>query len=130
MDIRKRTIEQALEIQNPKKSESAKPSTQESKFRSPFPQDAIDRGWLREGRTTDQGPDYLAVLATALEIAAGLAHLHSHDVVHGDLSVRIPPEVVVVGCSGQWGPDGVGGNRSCCFCMSQKCGLPQPLRAV
>ena len=27
-----------------------------------------------------------AVLATALEIAQGLAYLHSHDVVHGDLS--------------------------------------------
>ncbi|GIL61223.1 hypothetical protein Vafri_15628 [Volvox africanus] len=49
-------------------------------------QDAIDRGWLREGRTTDHGPDYPAVLATAQDIAAAVAHLHSHDVVHGDLS--------------------------------------------
>ncbi|GIM13263.1 hypothetical protein Vretimale_16361 [Volvox reticuliferus] len=49
-------------------------------------QDAIDRGWLCEGRTADHGPDYPAVLATAQDIAAAVAHLHSHDVVHGDLS--------------------------------------------
>ncbi|KAG2493894.1 hypothetical protein HYH03_007831 [Edaphochlamys debaryana] len=49
-------------------------------------QDAIDRGWLREGRSADHGPDYPAVLATVQEIASSLAYLHSHDVVHGDLS--------------------------------------------
>lgn len=49
-------------------------------------QDAIDRGWLREGRTADHGPDYPAVLATAAEVAAGVAYLHANDVVHGDLS--------------------------------------------
>ncbi|GFR49160.1 hypothetical protein Agub_g11180 [Astrephomene gubernaculifera] len=49
-------------------------------------QDAIDRGWLREGRAADNGPDYCAVLATAGEVAGALAYLHAHDVVHGDLS--------------------------------------------
>ncbi|WIA09457.1 hypothetical protein OEZ85_008858 [Tetradesmus obliquus] len=47
-------------------------------------QDAVDRGWLREGPA---GPvSTLKLLATAAEIAAGMLHLHSQGIVHGDLS--------------------------------------------
>ncbi|KAG2434249.1 hypothetical protein HXX76_007974 [Chlamydomonas incerta] len=50
-------------------------------------QDAIERGWLRTERSAVSGrPNMAAVLATAREVAAALAYLHSQNVVHGDLS--------------------------------------------
>lgn len=50
-------------------------------------QEAIDRGWLRTERSALQGgPCLPAVVATATEVAYALAYLHSHNVVHGDLS--------------------------------------------
>ncbi|KAF6260297.1 kinase-like domain-containing protein [Scenedesmus sp. NREL 46B-D3] len=50
-------------------------------------QDAVERGWLRESRSCVSGPvSLLAVLATAAEIASGMALLHSNGIIHGDLS--------------------------------------------
>ncbi|KIY92650.1 Mitogen-activated protein kinase kinase kinase [Monoraphidium neglectum] len=50
-------------------------------------QDAIDQGWLRDSPSFKTGrPNTLAVLATAREIASGMAYLHSQNVIHGDLS--------------------------------------------
>jgi tRNA A-37 threonylcarbamoyl transferase component Bud32 len=50
-------------------------------------QDAVERGWLRESRSCVSGPvNLLAVLATAAEIASGMALLHSNGIIHGDLS--------------------------------------------
>lgn len=50
-------------------------------------QEAIDRGWLRTERSAlAGGPNMLAVVATAMEVACALAYLHSNNVVHGDLS--------------------------------------------
>ncbi|KIZ03647.1 Mitogen-activated protein kinase kinase kinase [Monoraphidium neglectum] len=50
-------------------------------------QDAVDRGWLRSGRSyANAEPDLLAVLITAREIASAMLYLHSVGVVHGDLS--------------------------------------------
>jgi serine/threonine protein kinase len=49
--------------------------------------DAVERGWFREQRSCVSGPvSLLAVLATAAEVAAGMACLHSAAIVHGDLS--------------------------------------------
>ena len=47
-------------------------------------QDAIIGGWFRAepGGTAN----VMTVLATAMEIASGMAFLHSRDIVHGDLS--------------------------------------------
>lgn len=60
-------------------------------------QDAIDRGWLRDGTN---GPVSLSkVIVTATEIAAGMFTLHKADVVHGDLS---PYNVLLSGCVEQW----------------------------
>jgi hypothetical protein len=52
-----------------------------------FPQDAIDRGWIRAG-VCDQSspPDLFKVIKLAQQIARGCAYLHSRDVVHADLS--------------------------------------------
>jgi serine/threonine protein kinase/GAF domain-containing protein len=50
-------------------------------------QEAIDAGWLRTGRDPRSASVHLpALLATAREVAAGMAHLHREGVVHGDLS--------------------------------------------
>jgi len=46
-------------------------------------QDAVDRGWLR---TPERAPNMTAVLATAYEMASALNYLHSHGIIHGDLS--------------------------------------------
>lgn len=46
-------------------------------------QDAIDRGWFR--KASGDKPNLNLVLASAWEIAAGLAHLHSLDVIHSDI---------------------------------------------
>jgi serine/threonine-protein kinase RIO1 len=47
-------------------------------------QDAIDRGWLRDGPGGDVS--LIKVVVTAAEIAAGMFTLHKADVTHGDLS--------------------------------------------
>ena len=50
----------------------------------PLVQDAIERGWLRTERSAVSGrPNMAAVLATAREVAAALAYLHSQNVVRG-----------------------------------------------
>ena len=49
--------------------------------------DAVVKGWFRTSRDPlSGGPDLRAVLTTAAEIASGMAYLHAHDVVHGDLT--------------------------------------------
>lgn len=50
-------------------------------------QDGIDRGWFRTNRSAIHGlPDLLPILATAREVASGMAHLHSINILHGDLT--------------------------------------------
>ena len=50
-------------------------------------QDGIERGWFRTNRSAIYGlPDLICILATAREIASGMAHLHSLDILHGDLT--------------------------------------------
>lgn len=49
---------------------------------------AIDQGWLRERRLADAPIRMPLVLAYALDAARGLAYLHSHCVVHGDLTAE------------------------------------------
>ena len=49
-------------------------------------QDAVERGWLRESRSRHGHINTLAVLATAAEIASGMAVLHQAGIIHGDLS--------------------------------------------
>ena len=52
-----------------------------------FLQDGIDRGWFRTNRSAINGlPDLTPILATAREIASGMAHLHSLNILHGDLT--------------------------------------------
>ena len=47
-------------------------------------QDAIDKG--RFWNMADNGaPQMVRILETALEVARGMAYLHQHDIVHGDL---------------------------------------------
>eukprot|EP00887_Chlorella_sp_A99_P002292 scaffold10.g2292.t1 len=48
--------------------------------------DAVDRGWLRTRRGLDGPIDARKLLLTARDIAAGLACLHEHNVLHSDLS--------------------------------------------
>lgn len=48
--------------------------------------EAADRGWLRVQRSLTSPPDMPAVLRTLREIAAGMAFLHSRDVLHCDLT--------------------------------------------
>lgn len=49
--------------------------------------DAVWKGWFRSSRnpTTSQ-PDLRTIAMTALEIASAMTLLHSHNIVHGDLS--------------------------------------------
>lgn len=47
-------------------------------------QDAVLAGWFRTG--PDKPVNAAMVLATAGEIASGMAFLHSRGIVHGDLS--------------------------------------------
>ncbi len=47
----------------------------------------MDRGWLRDVPSLTQGRvSMAAVVQTAFEVASALLYLHSHDIVHGDLS--------------------------------------------
>ncbi|KAL3142482.1 hypothetical protein ABBQ38_002810 [Trebouxia sp. C0009 RCD-2024] len=49
--------------------------------------DGIDRGWFRTNRSAIHGlPDIMPILATAREVASGMAHLHSMNILHGDLT--------------------------------------------
>lgn len=47
---------------------------------------ALKEGKLKEGGELEGRPVMCAVLETALEVARGMQYLHSHDVLHGDLS--------------------------------------------
>jgi hypothetical protein len=48
---------------------------------------AIKEGALRiQQGDVESGPDMHAVLETAVDVARGMAYLHSHDVLHGDVS--------------------------------------------
>ena len=47
---------------------------------------AIKDGRLRRGGKQEHGANMKAVLQTAVEVAKGMQYLHSHDVLHGDLS--------------------------------------------
>ncbi|KAL4428400.1 hypothetical protein ABPG75_002489 [Micractinium tetrahymenae] len=51
---------------------------------------AVARGWLRKGSSAlgkaEAEPDLWAILSTAQEIAAALAHLHAHGFAHNELS--------------------------------------------
>ncbi len=50
-------------------------------------QDGIDRGWFRTNRSAMHGlPDLTPILATVREVASGMAHLHSMNILHGDLT--------------------------------------------
>ena len=53
-------------------------------------QEAIDKGWFRKERELTLAgsgiPDTTRILATALDIAEGVAFLHARGVVHGDLT--------------------------------------------
>lgn len=51
---------------------------------------AVDKGLFRTAPTPKAGPCLNTVLQTALEIAEGLAFLHSCCVVHCDLSAGAP----------------------------------------
>lgn len=53
--------------------------------------EAIDRGFLHHGGGAG-GPNLAAIAMTALEVAGALAYLHSHNVIHGDLTPRYAPQ--------------------------------------
>lgn len=46
--------------------------------------DALERGWLKHSPTGT--PDMEVILRTCLDIVAALAYMHSHNIVHGDLT--------------------------------------------
>ena len=50
--------------------------------------DALDRDVFTHPPTMDL--DFSAVLDTAIDIAKGVLHLHSLNIIHGDLKVRFP----------------------------------------
>ncbi|KAK9827953.1 hypothetical protein WJX81_000153 [Elliptochloris bilobata] len=65
--------------------------------------EAIDKGWFRTQRSQLEGAvSMAAVLATAAEVAAGMAFLHARAVVHGDLTGG---NVLLAACSAK-GPNG------------------------
>ena len=69
-------------------------------------QEAIDRGRFRD--MADNGaPQMDRILETGLEVAHGMAYLHQHDIVHGDLVRPCPGDsrlmcriLVSAACSG------------------------------
>ena len=56
---------------------------------------AVDKGLFRTAPTPKAGPCLNTILQTALEIAEGLAFLHSCCVVHCDLSAGAPHQYCV-----------------------------------
>lgn len=48
--------------------------------------DAIMKGFLQSDPNTKSGPDEVAVLATAAEVASALTYLHGQGYLHGDLT--------------------------------------------
>lgn len=73
---------------------------------SVYLQDAIDKGRFRN--MADNGaPQMAQILETGLEVAHGMAYLHQHDIVHGDLVRPCPVDsslmcriLVSTACSG------------------------------
>jgi serine/threonine protein kinase len=50
-------------------------------------QSGIDRGFFRNKRSILEGtPNVAAILATASQIADGMAYLHERGIIHGDLA--------------------------------------------
>jgi serine/threonine protein kinase len=50
-------------------------------------QDANERGWFKTEPSQKNGkPDLSIILATALELAQAMEHLHALSIVHGDLT--------------------------------------------
>jgi len=49
-------------------------------------QEAVDKGMFRQRKSPTAPPDMPVVLATAREIASGMAFLHGHGIIHGDLA--------------------------------------------
>ena len=56
-------------------------------------QEAVDRGVFRVEMLPTAPPNVPIILATAQEIASGMALLHEHGIVHGDLTggMALPP---------------------------------------
>ena len=49
--------------------------------------DGIDRGlFRREPSNVTGAPDFARIMAAAADVAAGLAYLHQHNVLHGDVT--------------------------------------------
>ena len=49
--------------------------------------DGIDRGlFRREPSNVTGAPDFARIMAAAADVAAGLAYLHQHSVLHGDIT--------------------------------------------
>ncbi len=49
-------------------------------------QEAVDRGVFKLQMSPSAPPDVPVILTTATEIASGMAFLHEHGIVHGDLT--------------------------------------------
>lgn len=54
-------------------------------------QEAVDRGIFRQSVSPTAAPNVPVILATAQEIASGMAFLHGHGIVHGDLTGGVIP---------------------------------------
>eukprot|EP00927_Polykrikos_kofoidii_P046330 TRINITY_DN40561_c0_g1_i1.p1 TRINITY_DN40561_c0_g1~~TRINITY_DN40561_c0_g1_i1.p1 ORF type:complete len:715 (-),score=90.49 TRINITY_DN40561_c0_g1_i1:163-2307(-) len=50
--------------------------------------DATERGWLRVKRDITAPPDMNVILPTLIDIASGMAYVHSKSVIHADLNGR------------------------------------------
>ena len=49
--------------------------------------DGIDRGlFRREPSNVTGAPDFARIMAAAADVASGLAYLHKHSVLHGDVT--------------------------------------------
>ena len=46
----------------------------------------MDRGVFKLQMSTSAVPDVTVILTTATEIASGMAFLHEHGIIHGDLT--------------------------------------------
>ena len=99
-------------------------------------QEAIDKGWFRTRRSQlEGGVNMAAVLATAAQVAAGMAFLHARAVVHGDLTGGAPrcdeqaPAHVLPGCS----PSGSCGREAAhlwlCVTSLSEAAAASPVRA-